>query len=65
MKSIYDIINEANEIESVYVVKGPDDSIVSVWPTEQEANADCDKMNNEVKGKVFTVERDSTKDYIK
>lgn len=65
MKSIYDIINESKDIESVYVVKGPDDSIASVWPTEQEAKEDCDKMNKEVNGKVFTVEKDSSKEYIK
>ena len=65
MKSIYDIINESKDIESVYVVKGPDDSIASVWTTEQEAKEDCDKMNKEVKGKVFTVEKDSSKEYIK
>ena len=32
---------------------------------EQEAKEDCDKMNKEVKGKVFTVEKDSSKEYIK
>lgn len=65
MKSIYDVINESKDMESVYVVKGPDDSIASVWPTEKEAKEDCDKMNKEVKGKVFTYEKNNSKDYVK
>lgn len=65
MKSIYNIINEANEIASVYTVVGPDDSIASVWATEQEAKEDCDKMNKEVKGKVFVVKKDKASEYVK
>lgn len=65
MKSIYDIINESSEVNSVYVVKGPDDSIFSVWPTEKEAKEDCDKQNKEAKGTVFRVEKDKSSEFIK
>lgn len=65
MKSIYDVINESSDLTSVYTVLGPDDSIASVWPTEDEAKKECDKMNKEVKGKVFVVKKDKTSEFIK
>lgn len=66
MKSIYSIINETNEISSVYTVVGPDESIVSVWPTEEEAKKDCEKMNKEVKGtNIFVVKKDKASEFIK
>lgn len=65
MKSIYDIISESQNVESVWVVKGPDGSIASVWATEKEAKEDCDKMNKEVKGDSFKVEKDKASEYVK
>ena len=65
MKSIYDVINEAKELESVYTVNGPDGSIVSVWPTEQEAKDDLEKQNKEAGGKVFTIEKHKTDEFVK
>ena len=64
MIPIYEALNTENINESVFVVKGSDDSIASVWATKQEAEAEKDKMNKEIGGDFFIVEEDPTKDFI-
>lgn len=64
MIPIYEALNIDQINESVFVVKGDDDSIASVWPTKEEAEEEKDKMNKEIGGDFFKVEEDPTKDFI-
>jgi hypothetical protein len=65
MKSIDDIITEAQRTEKVYLVTGPDGSIAGVWNNEEDANSEASQMNKEVQGNnLFTVEFDDAKNYI-
>jgi hypothetical protein len=65
MKSIDDIITEAQRTEKVYLVKGPDGSIAGVWNNEEDSNSEASQMNKEVQGNnLFTIEFDDAKNYI-
>ena len=65
MTPIYEALNSEYLTESVFVVKGDDGSIASVWPTKDEAEEERKKMNKEIGGDFFKVEEDPTKDFVK
>ena len=64
MTPIYEALNTEYITESVFVVKGSDDSIASVWATKEEAEEEKKRMNKEIGGDFFKVEEDPTKDFI-
>ena len=64
MKSIYDIINEAKTIESVYVVKGPDDAIVGMADTKEEAEKIKADFDKDAGGDVFVVSQESAEKMV-
>lgn len=64
MTPIYEALNTEYLTESVFVVQGDDDTIASVWPTKEEAEAEKNKMNKEIGGDFFKVVEDPTKDFI-
>jgi hypothetical protein len=64
MITLTDKINESNK-EKVFVIYGSDNTIHSVWPAEDDAQKECDKINKEIGGSFFTVKSSKKTDFVK